>query len=90
MTKGVFEMIDEIMQLLRAEGVEVPAETGARVVTRFIQHNGGTEVRVPKSPKRMTINRVQAFGTTVPATYIARELGMTVQHVRRVRRLLRG
>ena len=90
MTKGVIEMIDEIMQLLRAQGVAVPSGIEQRVVERFMQANGGTEVYVPKAPKRMTINRVQQYGTTVPATFIARELGMTVQHVRRVRRLLRG
>jgi hypothetical protein len=90
MTKGVTEMIDEIMQLLREQGVAVPTGIKQRVVDRFMQMNGGTEVYVPKAPKRVIINRVQQYGTTVPATFIARELGVTVQHVRRVRRLIRG
>lgn len=90
-------MIRELLTALRAEGIDVPEPQARNVEQRIQREHGGQTFYIPRLPRREAglrklerINRVAQFGTTVPVTYIARELGVTVQHVRRLRRVARG
>lgn len=78
--------IDEFWKRLAGYGVEVPADVRRRV---GLDMNQERVLIRPPAPENRKV-RVLEYGTGVPATFVARELGVTVQHVRRIRRLLRG
>ncbi len=78
--------IDEFWKRLRGYGVEVPQDVQRRVGLDFNQER--VLIRPPTTVSAKV--RVLEFGTGVPATYVARQMGVTVQHVRRVRRMLRA
>ena len=69
---------------LQASGVSV--EIADRIKTRVEQQFRGERLYIG-APKGQAKRAILEFGDTVPATFIARQLGVTVQHVRQVRRL---
>lgn len=77
--------IDEFWKRLAGYGVDVPVN---------VQRSVGLDMNQERIFIRPTVAsikpRVLEYGTGVPATFVARQLGVTVQHVRRVRRLLRA
>lgn len=77
--------IDEFWRRLAGYGVAVPTDVQRRVGLDMAQER--VMIRPPAASNKL---RVLEYGTGVPATVVARELGVTAQHVRRVRRLLRG
>jgi hypothetical protein len=77
--------IEDFWKRLLSYGVVVPDEVQRRVGLDMNQER--VFIRPPAVNRKA---RVLEFGTSLPATFVARELGVTVQHVRRVRRLLRG
>lgn len=77
--------IDEFWKRLAGYGVEVPQDVQRRVGLDLNQER--VQIRPPGTTAAKA--RVLEYGTSVPATYIARQLGITVQHVRRIRRLVR-
>lgn len=78
--------IDEFWKRLSGYGVEVPADVQRRVGLDMNQER--VLIRPPAAENRKM--RVQEYGTGVPATFVARELGVTVRQVRKIRQLLRG
>lgn len=77
--------IDELWKTLAHYGAPVPVEVQQRFGRDFNQER--VQIRPPGTTSAKT--RVLEFGTGVPATFIARQIGITVQHVRRIRRLVR-
>jgi formylmethanofuran dehydrogenase subunit D len=82
-------MIKDLIKAMRDAGVDIPDTVAPVVEARMRAQYGGCEIYVPKSPKGNKLVRIQAFGTSVPATFVARELGVTVRRVRQIRQLLR-
>jgi hypothetical protein len=76
--------IDDFWKRLEGYGVAVPHEVQRRVGLDLCQER--VMIR-PPAPSGKT--RVLGYGTGVPATFIAREIGVTVQYVRQIRRLMR-
>jgi hypothetical protein len=76
--------IDEFWKRLSGYGVAVPPDIQRRVGLDMCQER--IMIR-PTAPLKKS--SVLGYGTGVPATFVARELGVTVQYVRKIRRLLR-
>lgn len=78
--------LEELFRVLGAHGVAV-SETLQREIAQDL-HGERIFVRRPcaEVPRKM---RVLEYGTSVPASFVARQAGCTVQYVRRIRRLLR-
>lgn len=77
-------VIDEFWKRLAAYGVDVPAEVQRRVGLDMNQER--VLIRPPADGSRKV--RVLEYGTGVPATFVARKLGVTVRTVQRYRKLL--
>jgi hypothetical protein len=77
--------IDDFWKRLGNYGVEVPPDVQRRVGLDMNQER--VLIRPPSTQSAKL--RVMQYGTGVPATYIARELGVTVRQVRKVRQMLR-
>lgn len=75
--------IDEFWKRLAGYGVEVPVDVRRRVGLDLNQER--VLIRPPGTPAAKT--RVLEFGTGVPATYIARKMGVSVRTVQRYRKL---
>ena len=67
--------IDEFWKTLQGYGVEVPPEVQYRIGLDLCQER--IMIRPPQSANK---TRVLEYGTTVSAVFIARQLGITVQH----------
>lgn len=78
-------VIDEFWKRLAAYGVDVPADVQRRVGLDMNQER--VLIRPPAASSAKP--RILEFGTSVPATYVARKLGVTVRTVQRYRKLLR-
>jgi hypothetical protein len=77
--------IEDLWIQLARHGIDVPPDVQRRI---GLDHNQERVlIRPPGTAGAKT--RVMALGTSVPAAFVAREIGITVQHVRRIRRLLR-
>jgi hypothetical protein len=74
--------IDEFWKRLQGYGVAVPQDVQRRVGLELNQER--VLIRPPGTASSKL--RVLEFGTGVPATYIARKLGITVQRVYQIRR----
>lgn len=76
--------IDDFWKRLNGYGVTVPDE---------VQRQVGLDLReeriMIRPPAANNKTRVLEYGTSVPATYVARTLGITVRQVRKHRSLLR-
>ena len=77
--------IDELWRRLASFGVEVPPD-----VQRAIGLAHNQERVLIRPPAESHKAQVLALGTSVPAAYVARKLGVTVRTVQRHRRLLGG
>lgn len=77
--------IDELWKTLASYGAPVPRDVQDRVGRDFNQER--VQIRPPGTAAAKT--RVLEFGTGVPATFVARQLGITVQRVYQIRRLLK-
>lgn len=78
--------IDDFWKRLENYGVAVPPEVRVRVGRDFNQER--VLIRPPATTSAKV--RVSEYGTGVPATFIARQLGVTVRQVRKIRATLRG
>lgn len=77
--------IDEFWKRLAGYGVAVPDDIQRRV--GFDLREERVLIRPPACSSK---TRVLEYGTGVPATYVARKLGVTVRTVQRYRKLLAG
>lgn len=75
--------IEDLWRELSNAGLPVPADVQRSIGLRFNQER--VLVRPPASNNKELV--LQA-GTSVPATYVARQLGITVRMVRKYRTLL--
>jgi hypothetical protein len=80
------ELIAFIRKELQASGVSV--EVADRIKASVERTFRGERLYIG-APRGEAKRAILGFGDTVPATFIARQLGVTVQHVRRVRRMLK-
>ena len=78
--------IEHFWKTLQDFGVAVPGDVQRQVGLALNQEK--VLIRPPTTAS--TKVRVMEYGTSVPATFVARKLGVTVQHVRRVRRIVGG
>ncbi len=78
------ELIAFIRRELEASGVSV--DVAERIKSSVEQQFRGERLYIG-APKGEAKRAILSYGPSVPATYIARQLGVTVQHVRRVRRM---
>ena len=78
--------IEDFWKRLANHGVDVPPETQRAIGLECSQER--VLIRPPASGSNKT--RVFEMGTTVPATYVARQLGITVRQVRKLRRMVYG
>lgn len=76
--------IEELWTELSKSGVAVPQDVQRTIGLRFNQER--VLIRPPSASNK---TRVLEAGTTVPATFLARQLGITVRQVRKYRTLLR-
>lgn len=79
--------IEDFWKRLAGYGVEVTPDVQRRVGLDLCQER--VLIRPPgtSAPAK---TRVLEYGSSVPAVFIARELGITVRQVRKVRQLVRG
>lgn len=82
-------MIKDLIKAMRDAGVEFPDTVAVQVEARMRAQYGGCEVYVPKSPKGNNLVRIKSYGTSVPAAFVARQLGVTVRRVQQIRKLLK-
>ena len=77
--------IDEFWKRLSQYGVVVPPDVRRQVGLDMNQER--VFIRPPMESRKTAALQ---YGTTVPATFVARRLGITVRQVQRYRRLLIG
>lgn len=77
--------IEDLWRELLKSGVAVPADVQRSIGLRFNQER--VLVRPPAAAASKA--HVLEYGTSVPATFVARRLGITVRTVQRYRALLR-
>ena len=80
------ELIAFLRRELEASGVSI--DVADRIKASVEQRFQGERLYIG-APKGEAKRAILGFGESVPATFIARKLGVTVQHVRRVRRLVK-
>ena len=84
--KGVSEMIEEIIALLRAQGIDIPTPVRNEVEAAFRYEHAGERVYVkglPKQQRAVQLARLELKNT--------RELSIASgMNVRTVRRIMRG
>jgi aromatic ring-opening dioxygenase LigB subunit len=80
------ELIAFIRRELEASGVSV--DVADRIKSSVEQQFRGERLYIG-APKGEAKRAILEYGSSVPATYIARQLGVTVRHVRKVRQLLK-
>jgi hypothetical protein len=80
------ELIAFLRRELEASGVSIDV---ADRIKDSVQRQFAGERLYIGAPKGEAKRAILGYGDSVPATYIARQLGVTVQHVRRVRRLVK-
>lgn len=83
-------MIKDLIKAMRDAGVDIPDTVAPVVEARMRAQYGGCEIYVPKFPKGNNIVRIKSYGTSVPTTFIARQLGISIRQVQRIRKLVRG
>jgi DNA-binding CsgD family transcriptional regulator len=84
-------MIRELVRMVEQElGTAMSAESRIRVETAMCRQYGGEQHYLPKQPKQQTVLRIVALGTGIPAVEAARQIGVTPQYVRKIRRIMRG
>ena len=86
MTKKVDAMIADLVQMLEKElGNQLPRDTAQRIKARLSETYGGERLYVEKLPKLVHQVRMASLGSGMASTAMAQHLGVTVQHVRRIR-----
>ena len=78
--------IDDFWKRLNGYGITVTPELQRRIGLDLNQER--VMIRPPAQENRKA--RVIEYGTSISALIVARQTGVTVQYVRRVRRLLRS
>ena len=79
-------IIDELWKALAGHGVTVPDAVQRQIGRDFNQER--VFIRPPAMSQAKA--RIVAAGTSMSPEVIARQVGVTVQYVRTVRRILRG
>ncbi len=84
-------MIRELVRIVEAKtGNALPADTVMAIEAEFCRRHRGEVLRVPANSKVVTMQNILDLGTAVPTSVAARQLGVSIRTVQRVRRLLRG
>lgn len=77
--------IDTFWKRLAGYGVAVPADVQRRIGLDLCQER--VLIRPPGTASAKL--RVSEYGTGVPATYVARQVGISVRQVQKIRKLIR-
>jgi hypothetical protein len=80
------ELIAFLRRELEKSGVSV--EVADRIKSSVEQQFAGERLYIGR-PSGEAKRAILGYGSSVPATYIARQLGVTVRHVRKVRQMLK-
>lgn len=90
MPKEFADMIEEIVNRLRAEGVQIDDLQKLRVAVGFKNDHRGEVVEIDPPPrKQSTMLRVMELGTC-STREIAERTGISLRRVQQIRRLVRG
>lgn len=80
------ELMAFIRRELEAAGVD--GGVAERIKTSVEQNFRGERLYIGKTGEAK--RAIMEFGSSVPSTFIAKKLGVTVRHVRKVRQMMKG
>ena len=84
MPREFADMIEEIVNRLRAEGVQIDDLQKLRVAVGFRQDHAGERVTIAALPKQRAMLRLMEVGTVGSTRESAQRAGLSVRHVRRL------
>lgn len=77
-------MIEEIVNRLRAEGVQIDDLQKLRVAVGFRQDHAGERVTIAALPKQRALLRLMEVGTAGSTRQIAERAGLSIRTVQRL------
>lgn len=78
-----------VLNAIRLEFDDVPEEAWTRIMRAVVREAGGQSLYVPRQKKRMHLEALAENGEAITAEQLAKKLGCSPQHVRRLRRLMK-
>ena len=78
-----------ILNAIRIEFDDVPEEAWTRIMHALVREAGGQSLYVPRQKKRCHIEALAEHGDAATAEQLAKIMGVSPQHVRRLRRLVK-
>lgn len=78
-----------VLNAIRLEFSDVPEECWTRLMHAVVREAGGQSLYVPRQKKRCSIEALAEHGDALTAEQLAKIMGCTPQHVRRLRRLVK-
>lgn len=84
MPKEFADMIEDIINRLRAEGVQIDDLQKLRVAVGFRQDHAGERVTIAALPKQRALLRLMEVGTSGSTRQIAERTGLSIRTVQRL------
>ncbi len=84
MPREFADMIEEIVNRLRAEGVQIDDLQKLRVAVGFRQDHAGERVTIAALPKQRALLRLMEVGTSGSTRQIAERTGLSIRTVQRL------
>lgn len=84
MPREFADMIEEIVNRLRAEGVQIDDLQKLRVAVGFRQDHAGERVTIAALPKQRAMLRLMEVGTVGSTREIAERTGLSIRTVQRL------
>lgn len=78
-----------VLNAIRLEFDDVPEEAWTRIMRAVVREAGGQSLYVPRQKKRMHLEALAEYGEAMTAEQLAKVMGCSPQHVRRLRRLVK-
>lgn len=78
-----------VLNAIRLEFNDVPEEAWTRLMRAVVREAGGQSLYVPRQKKRTQLEIISEQGEKISAEQLAKLLGVSTQHVRRLRRLVK-
>ena len=84
MPKEFADLIEDIINRLRAEGVQIDDLQKLRVAVGFRQDHAGERVTIAALPKQRALLRLMEVGTSGSTRQIAERTGLSIRTVQRL------
>ena len=78
-----------VLNAIRIEFDDVPEEAWTRIMRAVVREAGGQSLYVPRQKKRSHLELLAEHGESITAEQLAKLMGVSPQHVRRLLRLLK-